>query len=174
MIIALFGGLLILLFMENIYRFKTRQEFIEQDRWDDDSFCPFGWNGQGKMNKYLGKKIPSEKSKDCDAGEGFHIDGWYFSEHDYVILHRKPIELHEVIEQSTPKPNYKFKEGDEVMIADDSEYLEQGTDADGNKMKGVIGYILEGRPENDFIYCVLWSNSDENHYKEHDLIPYEE
>lgn len=160
--------------MENIYRFKTRQEFIEQDRWDDDTFCPFGWNKEGKMNKYLGKKIPSEKSKLCDSGQGFHLDGWYFSEHDYVILYRKAIEIDEVIEQSTPESNYKFKEGDEVMIADDSGYIDQGTDADGNKMKGVIKCLIEGRSENDFRYYVLWSNSDENSYKDDDLIPYEE
>lgn len=160
--------------MENIYRFKTRQEFIEQDRWDDDTFTSFGWNNEGKMNKYLGKKIPSEKSKLCDSGQGFHLDGWYFSEHDYVILHRKPIEIDEVIEQSTPEPNYKFGEGDEVMIADDSEYLDQGTDADGNKMKGVVATVFKDLPEDCFRYHVQWSNSDENHYKEHDLIPYEE
>jgi hypothetical protein len=150
------------------YRFKTKEEFEKEERWDDDNFCPEKWNSEGRMNKYLGKKVPSEKNKECDAGEAICIDGWNFSSKDYVLLHDDRIEDEspQVKEESN---DYKFQIGDEVLISDDSEYKHQAIDENGKKVKGVVS-----RHENYnlYKYYVNWENGKANHYRDGDLIPY--
>ena len=150
------------------YRFKTKQEFIDEGRWNDEHYCPEGWNKDGKMNKYIGKPVPKDKEEVCDNGSGFGIDGWFFSENDYVCISKEePIVEEPINEENTTK----YKEGDEVLISNDSQYYpSQGTYND-EKIKGVVDGLNE-----DGWYRVNWYRNDEIHdtntYQDEDLIPY--
>ena len=67
------------------YRFKTKEEFIRDELWDDKYNCPYYWNSDGEMNEYLGKDIPDEFNIYCDKNEEFKYDGWLFQNTDYVL-----------------------------------------------------------------------------------------
>ena len=69
----------------NRYRFKTREEFELIGRWIDEDECPQGWADD--MNDYLGQEIlNSDCIALCESNDDFHMDGWSFSNHDYVII----------------------------------------------------------------------------------------
>ena len=65
------------------YRFKTKEEFIQDGLWREN--YPYLWNSSGKMNKYLGQDIPEEFNDKCDKGVGFDYEDWSFSSNDYVL-----------------------------------------------------------------------------------------
>ena len=67
------------------YRFKNREEFIRDGLWDEEENCPYYWNSEGEMNKYLGKDVPDECVVYCDKNEEFKYDGWLFQNTDYVL-----------------------------------------------------------------------------------------
>lgn len=67
------------------YRFKTKEEFIHEDLWDNILNIPDGWNFKGEMNEYLGKDVPDKFNIHCDENESFTYDGWYFQNTDYVL-----------------------------------------------------------------------------------------
>ena len=67
------------------YRFKTREEFIQDGLWDKSNNAPDGWNFNKRMNKYLGTDVPEEFNTDCDKNSGFEYDNWIFSKNDYVL-----------------------------------------------------------------------------------------
>ena len=67
------------------YRFKTREEFIQDGLWNDKYNCPDEWASEGQMNKYLGIDVPEKFNMDCDEKEDFEYDGWYFRRNDYVL-----------------------------------------------------------------------------------------
>ena len=67
------------------YRFKTKEEFVRDELWDDKYNCPDSWNFNKRMNKYLGIDIPEEFSIYCDKNSGFEYDDWIFSKNDYVL-----------------------------------------------------------------------------------------
>lgn len=152
------------------YRFKTKQEFVDEGRWDDEHYCPEGWNKNGFMNKHIGKPVPKDKETNCDDGSGFSIDFWFFSQNDYVCISREePIVEEPINEQNTSK----YKVGDEVLISDDSQYYpSQGTFGGDKKLKGIINLLRE-----DGWYQVEWYHDGEFHsqnsYQDKDLIPYE-
>jgi uncharacterized protein YukJ len=67
------------------YRFKTREEFELIGRWIDEDECPQGWADD--MNIYLGERIiGSDCIALCESNDEFHMDGWSFSNHDYVVI----------------------------------------------------------------------------------------
>lgn len=69
------------------YRFKTREEFELIGRWIDDHGCPQGWAYEGEMNHYLGQEIlASDCIALCESNDEFDMDGWSFSNHDYVVI----------------------------------------------------------------------------------------
>ena len=53
------------------YRFKTKEEFIHEDLWDNTHNTPDGWNFRGGMNMYLGTNVPEEFNMDCVKNKGF-------------------------------------------------------------------------------------------------------
>ena len=67
------------------YRFKTREEFIQDGLWDKSNNAPDDWNFNKRMNKYLGTDVPEEFNTDCDKNSGFEYDNWIFSKNDYVL-----------------------------------------------------------------------------------------
>ena len=67
------------------YRFKTKEEFIRDELWEEKYNCPDEWSWEGKMNKYLGIDVPDELNVYCNKKEDFEYDGWYFKNHDYVL-----------------------------------------------------------------------------------------
>lgn len=67
------------------YRFKTREEFIQDGLWDEKHNCPDEWSWEGKMNKYLGMDVLDEFNSYCNKKEDFEYDGWHFSKNDYVL-----------------------------------------------------------------------------------------
>src|SRR5690625_3799241 len=67
------------------YRFKTKDEFIRDGRWDDEYSVPLGWSVHGGMNGFLGQDVPKELNKECDEGIGFIIYGWRFAPADYAL-----------------------------------------------------------------------------------------
>ena len=69
------------------YRFKTREEFELIGRWIDEYECPEGWAEGGEMNEYLGQEIVnSDCVALCESNDEFRMDGWSFSNHDYVVM----------------------------------------------------------------------------------------
>ena len=67
------------------YRFKNREEFIRDGLWDEEDNCPYYWNSDGQMNKYLGMDVPDELNVHCNENEEFKYDGWLFQNTDYVL-----------------------------------------------------------------------------------------
>ena len=67
------------------YRFKTKEEFIRDGLWDEECSCPYSWNFDGEMNKYLGIDVPDEHAVNCDEDKNFNHDGWAFQNTDYVL-----------------------------------------------------------------------------------------
>ena len=67
------------------YRFKTKEEFIHEDLWDNTYNTPYGWNFRGGMNMYLGTNVPEEFDMDCVKNKGFKYNDWVFSKNDYVL-----------------------------------------------------------------------------------------
>ena len=71
----------------NRYRFKTREEFELIGRWNDEYECPVDWAEGGEMNEYLGQEIVnSDCVALCESNDEFDMDGWSFSNHDYVVM----------------------------------------------------------------------------------------
>lgn len=68
------------------YRFKTKEEFIRDELWDEENNCPYNWASTGEMNKYLGIDVPDEFNVYCDENESFHHDDWFFRNTDYVLI----------------------------------------------------------------------------------------
>ena len=69
------------------YRFRTREEFELIGRWIDDDGCPECWANDGDMNHYLGQEIlASHCIALCESNDNFNMDGWVFSNHDYVVM----------------------------------------------------------------------------------------
>lgn len=88
------------------YRFKTKEEFLAEGRWNFDERAPSEWNRN--MNKYLGAPVPYEYYKHCNESSNFIYEGWYFSKNDYTI---KPLEV--TILETKEESLYRFKTEEE-------------------------------------------------------------
>lgn len=154
------------------YRFKTKQEFVDEGRWDDEHYCPERWNYDGKMNKYLGKPVPKEYEQKCDLEKGFMMNSFYFSSNDYVYVSGEKFTIEEPSEVTQKSSSEtKFKEGDKVYISNDSKFYHggQGVSKNGDKLLGIITIL---NIESDW-HQVEWYEDglavDNNHYQDHDL-----
>lgn len=157
----------LLFYMESKYRFKTKEEFVKDGMWNDDTYTPSHWSSDGSMNKLLGKNVDPEHNDDCDKNASFTYRGsFHILYTDYVLLPGKT----KTEPKSESSSNEKFKKGDKVLISDDSEHKSQGIGEDGNKMIGTIKAIRDVL--NIILYVVDWSNGVKNVYKEKDLILY--
>ena len=67
------------------YRFKTKEEFVQDRLWNNKHNCPKFWSPIGEMNKYLGTDVPDEFNVYCDKKEDFYYDGWFFKRNEYVL-----------------------------------------------------------------------------------------
>ena len=77
-----------------MWRFKTKKEFERDGLWDPECGCPFGWDDQGKMNKFMGQPVPDKYVKSCEAGDSLYMGGWFFRSCDYVKIELdKPTEV---------------------------------------------------------------------------------
>jgi len=87
------------------YRFKTIDEFKEDDLWYNDSCSsyddgyPSGWAEDGEMNKYMGQDIPDTYNSFMDRAKPFGMDGWNFESDDYVLKEEEPVDITEVMEK---------------------------------------------------------------------------
>ena len=67
------------------YRFKTKEEFIRDELWDEKYNCPYNWAPTGEMNEYLGIDVPDKCIVYCDENETFTYDGWLFQNTNYIL-----------------------------------------------------------------------------------------
>lgn len=87
------------------YRFKTKEEFINDGLWIHDKYSqhddgyPEFWAQDGDMNKYLGKEVPDSFNEDIEIGEGFNMDGWSFEIQDVTELLESEVDIDETLEQ---------------------------------------------------------------------------
>ena len=58
------------------YRFKTKEEFVRDELWDEEHNCPDEWAWEGQMNKYLGIDVPDEFNIHCNKKENFKYESW--------------------------------------------------------------------------------------------------
>ena len=73
------------------YRFKTKDEFIRDGRWDDEHNVPLYWNWEGDMSDFLGKDVPLNLVEKCEKGLPIEIDGWKFNTEDYELKEENEI-----------------------------------------------------------------------------------
>lgn len=82
------------------YRFKTKEEFIADDKWNTyDTPHPDGWNSSGKMNHRLGENIPDKFIPIIETGNGFTIDGDWSYNRSNVILNEIEVPIEQILEQ---------------------------------------------------------------------------
>lgn len=151
------------------YRFLTEQEFKDKNRWYYDYNYPKGWNEI--MLKYLGQTIPEHYWEHCERGLGFSMRDtdknrdWSFVFGDYCIAEQSE-------SQSKSKSKaLRFKVGDSVFIDKNSPHASQGM-LDWKLLKGTVTHVYPEIEMNTYCYRVKWENSNDNTYRESDLIPY--
>lgn len=88
------------------YRFKTKEEFINDDLWIHDSCSsyddgyPDHWAEDGEMNKYLGQEIPTKFNEHIEKGYEFEMHTWYFRPiHDVTEFIEPEVNIEETLEQ---------------------------------------------------------------------------
>jgi len=87
------------------YRFKTKEEFINDDLWLEDSYSsshdgyPQEWCEDGEMNKYLGEEIPNKFNEMIEKGHGFDMSGWSFRIDDVTEVIEPEVSIEEALEQ---------------------------------------------------------------------------
>lgn len=88
------------------YRFKTKEEFINDDLWihdihsqHDDGY-PDHWSESGDMNKYLGQEIPIKFNEHIEKGYNFEMHTWIFRPtYDVTELIEPEVNIEETLEQ---------------------------------------------------------------------------
>lgn len=89
----------------NKYRFKTKEEFINDNLWLEDPSSsshdgyPQKWAEDGDMNKYLGQDIPNQFNKHIEKGHGFDMSKWIFRIDDVTEITEPEINIEETLEQ---------------------------------------------------------------------------
>lgn len=64
---------------------KQEKNLFRDGLWDEKYNCPYYWNSDGEMNKYLGIDVPDECIVYCDENEEFNYDNWLFRNTNYVL-----------------------------------------------------------------------------------------
>jgi hypothetical protein len=67
------------------YRFKTREEFEDDNLWNEEDNCPHYWNEHGDMNHFMGKDIPDEFNRQIERGYDFNYDDWTFRSNQCIL-----------------------------------------------------------------------------------------
>jgi hypothetical protein len=86
------------------YRFKTKEEFLNDDLWLEDPYSsshdgyPQEWCEEGDMNGWLGEEIPTKFNKYIEKGHGFDMAGWSFRIDDVIEIESE-INIEETLEQ---------------------------------------------------------------------------
>jgi len=97
------------------YRFKTKEEFIDDDLWLEDSYSsshdgyPQEWCEDGSMNKYLGEEIPNKFNNHIEQGYSFDMSGWTFRIDDVTEVIEPEISIEEALEQVKQLNSLKTK-----------------------------------------------------------------
>jgi hypothetical protein len=97
------------------YRFKTKEEFIDDDLWLEDSYSsshdgyPQEWCEDGSMNKYLGEEIPNKFNNHIEQGHSFDMSGWTFRIDDVTEVIEPEISIEEALEQVKQLNSLKTK-----------------------------------------------------------------
>lgn len=81
------------------YRFKTEQEFKDDDSWDHDYGAPYEWTSDGDMNKYMGQDVSDQFIKQIEAGHSFTNGDWTYEASDCIIKEIEVVNIEEVLEQ---------------------------------------------------------------------------
>jgi MoxR-like ATPase len=88
------------------YRFKTKEEFIDDNLWLEDSYSsshngyPEEWCEEGSMNKYLGQEIPTTLNDHIEKGYDFMMNSWTFRPtYDVTEVIEPEINIEEALEQ---------------------------------------------------------------------------
>ncbi len=95
------------------YRFKTKEEFQDDDCWQDDSFAgplrghPKGWADDGAMNKYLGQELPDKYNIYIEKRISFRMDNWHFEPDD--AIEEPEVNIKETLEQVKQLNSLKTK-----------------------------------------------------------------
>jgi hypothetical protein len=97
------------------YRFKTKEEFIDDDLWSEDYYSsshdgyPQEWCEDGSMNKYLGEEIPNKFNNHIEQGHSFDMSGWTFRIDDVTEVIEPEISIEEALEQVKQLNSLKTK-----------------------------------------------------------------
>ena len=97
------------------YRFKTKEEFIDDDLWLEDSYSsshdgyPQEWCEDGRMNKYLGEEIPNKFNNHIEQGYSFDMSGWTFRIDDVTEVIEPEINIEEALNQVKQLNSLKTK-----------------------------------------------------------------
>jgi hypothetical protein len=97
------------------YRFKTKEEFIDDDLWLEDSYSsshdgyPQEWCEDGSMNKYLGEEIPNKFNNHIEQGYSFDMSGWTFRIDDVTEVIEPEINIEEALNQVKQLNSLKTK-----------------------------------------------------------------
>jgi hypothetical protein len=67
------------------YRFKTKEEFEDDDLWNEDYDCPHFWNEEGEMNHFMGQDIPDQYIKQIELGQDLDHDNWAFRAEQCIL-----------------------------------------------------------------------------------------
>lgn len=67
------------------FRFKTRDELINEGLWNASYNIPNGWGNNEEVNIYLGRGIPSKYDADCIEGKGIDLGFTVATEDFYVV-----------------------------------------------------------------------------------------
>ena len=95
------------------YRFKTKEQFQDEDRWQNDSCAgnlrgyPSGWTDSGEMNKYLGQEVPDQYHKYIEQQVSFRMDNWHFETDD--VIEEPEVNIEETLEQVKQLNSLKTK-----------------------------------------------------------------
>lgn len=84
----------------NKYRFKTEEEFKDDNRWENHCDAPIGWCEDGQMNRYMGEEVYDRYNKQIEQNGSFSFEGWSFQSEDCTLMEEEvllPIE--EILEQ---------------------------------------------------------------------------
>jgi hypothetical protein len=85
------------------YRFKTKEQFQDDDRWVNNSWAsslrghPSGWAEDGAMNKYLGQELPDKYNIYIEKNISFRMDNWHFEPDD--VIEEPEVNIEETLEQ---------------------------------------------------------------------------
>jgi hypothetical protein len=67
------------------YRFKTREEFIDDGLWNEEDNCPHHWNNHEEMNHFMGQDIPDKFNRQIEGGYDFNHDDWTFRSNQCIL-----------------------------------------------------------------------------------------